>query len=96
MAGGKWRDSTRRQQLPPGWAKLRQEILERDSWTCQWPGCGGRATDVDHIVRGPDHSSANLRALCAYHHRIKSAQEGAAARTPATSRHPIERHPGLR
>jgi 5-methylcytosine-specific restriction enzyme A len=37
--------------------------------------CGDRATDVDH-VNGHEDSMNNLRALCSWHHDIKSSREG--------------------
>jgi hypothetical protein len=55
---------------------------------------------VDHIRPGDDHSLSNLRSLCSYHHRIKSSQEGAAAK--AAKQRAMnkrfrrdEQHPGL-
>ena len=41
--------------------------------------CGDLATEVDHVRAGDDHNDYNLQALCGYHHRRKSAQEGKAA-----------------
>jgi 5-methylcytosine-specific restriction endonuclease McrA len=59
------------QPMGPGWPVLRASILARDGWTCQL--CGGRATDVDHIVprsAGGTDDPANLRSLCGpCHHR---------------------------
>jgi 5-methylcytosine-specific restriction enzyme A len=95
-------DSPRRARLPADWATIRAAVLERDDYHCQhvWQGnaCGWRASDVDHIVRGDDHSMENLQSLCSHHHKIKSAREGNAARwTPPTAhaRRPPERHPGM-
>ena len=97
MPGG-WADSTR--VLPPNWQAIRLAILERDGWRCVWEStsgrtCGAKATDVDHIVRGDDHSPGNLRSLCRWHHARKSSAEGNAARKRGTSRRTPERHPGL-
>jgi 5-methylcytosine-specific restriction endonuclease McrA len=55
---------------PPGWAKLRRAVLERDGHRCQleYPGCRGRATHVDHVIPrrfGGSDQPANLRAACA-------------------------------
>jgi 5-methylcytosine-specific restriction protein A len=62
--------------------------------------CSEYATDVDHIRPGDDHSEANLRSLCEWHHQQKSSREGAAAL--AAKRRKIEQrfrrneaHPGL-
>lgn len=96
---GRWRGSNRRSRLPAEWPAIRALILERDGHRCRHiiPGygrCPHPATDVDHVDRGDDHEPENLRAVCAGHHKIKSAQEGRAAQKRATPR--AERHPGLR
>jgi len=59
--------------------------------------CWDKATDVDHIVAGDDHSPANLRGLCTWHHAKKSSAEGNAAKAAlhAMLKHPVERHPGI-
>ncbi|WP_425546363.1 HNH endonuclease signature motif containing protein [Amycolatopsis minnesotensis] len=61
-------------------------------------GCLGRATDVDHVVPGDNHSLDNLRAICAHCHARKSAFEGrsALARMRALRVRPAGRHPGAR
>lgn len=53
------------------WAKVRLQILERDSHRCQLrisPNCKGRADQVDHIVRPEDggawYDERNLQAAC--------------------------------
>lgn len=56
------------------WRKLRWSILERDLFTCQWPGCGRVEADTallvaDHIVPvriAPElrWEPSNLRCLC--------------------------------
>lgn len=100
-----WQNSGRRDRLPPDWAKLRKRVLRRDGWMCQWKLEDGRkclrdANEVDHRRPGDDHSEANLRALCTWHHARKSAGEG--ARASAAKRKAIdmrfvrtEEHPGL-
>lgn len=80
-----WENSDRHERLPSDWAKRRRVVLERCGYRCEWDlgggvQCGERATDVDHIRRGDDHSFANLRGLCAAHHARKSAGEGWAER----------------
>lgn len=80
-----WENSDRHDRLPSDWAKRRRVVLERCGYRCEWDlgggvRCGERATDVDHIRRGDDHSFANLRGLCAVHHARKSAGEGWAER----------------
>lgn len=56
----------------PFWHQLRAARLALDGHVCVVPGCGQRATVVDHIVSrragGPD-TLANLRALCGPHDR---------------------------
>ena len=37
----------------PAWRALRSAALERDGFLCVVPGCGKRATHVDHIARRP-------------------------------------------
>lgn len=47
------------------WRKIRQRILQRDSYTCQM--CGGEGNSVDHIVprlAGGGDDDWNLQALC--------------------------------
>lgn len=60
-------------------------VLARDEYKCQHVRedtgvlCGRWANQVDHVVNhaeGGDDSLGNLQALCAYHHRVKSAREG--------------------
>lgn len=96
-----WQGSTRRQRLPKDWPRIRRRIIRRDK-VCVWPTsdgsvCGAAGSDVDHIVPGDDHSDANLRYLCQWHHRRKSAQEGgsAAALTRVRTERPKPTHPAL-
>lgn len=104
-----WDRSTRRKRLPPNWPALRRATFERDGYRCTQPlddgtRCTGPADECDHLVRGDDHSLGNLRSLCSFHHRRKSAAEGAAARAsraaarsahPSTLNRPPEAHPGI-
>ncbi|MEU7217989.1 HNH endonuclease [Nocardia iowensis] len=76
--------------------------MRRDGQLCQLGlrGCLHKASEVDHIRPGGDHSLSNLRAVCTPCHGRKSAAEGAAAsvarrRELRTRRfRPAERHPG--
>lgn len=77
-----WTDSNRRGRLPANWPAIREKVLERDGRRCTWrytdgSRCKEPATDVDHRRRGDNHSMANLRSLCGWHHDKKSAREGA-------------------
>lgn len=100
-----WQNSDRRDRLPPDWHSIVARIMRRDQRMCQWKFdddtlCLDPARDVDHIVPGDDHRDANLRALCARHHKRKTGQEGAAAmharrRKIANSFKRTEEHPGL-
>ena len=72
-----WNTSTRRHRLPPGWGRLRRQVLRRDGGICQT--CGDVATEVDHIVPGDNHDPSNLAAICTPCHRAKSSREGNAA-----------------
>ncbi|UVK64308.1 HNH endonuclease [Mycobacterium phage SydNat] len=93
-----WLSSTRRQELPPNWEEIRQEVLNDADGVCEirWPGCLGWATDVDHIQRGNDHSRRNLRAACKSCHGKKSSAEGNARKRELRARRkrPQDRHPG--
>ena len=64
----------------------RHEIMARDNYTCQWPGCGVKVTlgtgHVDHLrprcVFGwkPDADKPeNLWTLCLEHHTIKTEND---------------------
>jgi 5-methylcytosine-specific restriction enzyme A len=97
-----WVGSDRAARLPKGWAKIRKRIIRRDQGRCTardslgnrctWPG-----TEVDHIEPGDDHSDANLRLLCTWHHARKSATEGgtAAAKTRVLTARLKTAHPAL-
>jgi 5-methylcytosine-specific restriction protein A len=96
-----WTTSPRRSQLPADWPAIRRRILQRDSHRCTWIDnnrrCPEPATDVDHIGNPSDHTDNNLRSLCGWHHRRRTAMQGVAARQqPITQRRPSERHPGIR
>jgi len=98
-----WATSNRRNELPPGWHKLRAVILRRDGHRCTHTDdngrrCQARATDVDHIAGRHNHHPTNLTALCGPHHARKSSAEGNAARAELARLRlrPAEPHPGLR
>lgn len=76
-----WATSNRRERLPADWQARRRFVLERCGHRCEWmisrgERCPEKATDVDHIKPGDDHSLRNLRGLCAKHHARKSSSEG--------------------
>ena len=59
--------------LPEDWEARRREILDRDNFMCQAPGCCWRAADIHHVVpraQGGNHRADNLVALCRVHHAI--------------------------
>lgn len=60
------------------WRQIRALFLKRNPM-CVVEGCGGIATEVDHIIaRGKEGSHegwANLQALCKTHHSQKTARE---------------------
>lgn len=74
----------RAKELPANWASLRARILRRDGFTCRWVEddirCHNRANEVDHIIRGDDHSPENLQSLCKLHHAMKTSKEALAAK----------------
>ena len=87
-------------------------ILARDGFRCLWgsvygdaeiypvpaSGCAEKASTVDHIGDAFDHSDFNLRSLCTFHHRKRSAFQGVAARGKLRGKRsrnrPSGRHPG--
>ena len=76
-----WETSRRRERLPADWQARRKRVLERCGYRCEWmitreERCPEKATDVDHIKPGDDHSFRNLRGLCSKHHARKSSSEG--------------------
>lgn len=94
-----WDNSDRRSRLPKDWSTRRTKVLERDHYECRWviaPNrlCLMKATDVDHIKPGDDHSYTNLQSLCADHHQMKTIAERPLRRYYSRKR-PTERHPGL-
>lgn len=103
MTDGHWKEaatSWRTVPRPVGWKNIRTTILERDHGVCTWiedsERCTEQGTDVDHIGDPDDHSPGNLRLLCGYHHRKRTALQARAARGPLpTRRRPTEAHPGL-
>lgn len=96
-----WSTSNRRATLPPDWDTIRLPILIRDHYQCQHVRtdtgriCGAHTTQVDHIDPDGGDQPANLRALCTWHHRIKSSSEGGRAKAAAAAR-PAALHPGIR
>jgi 5-methylcytosine-specific restriction endonuclease McrA len=97
MPGG-WQNSDRRKRLPPGWAKIRARILERDP-ICVL--CGVRqSTHCDHIeAKKDDHRPEGLQGVCGPCHDRKSSREGNEAQraNPRPGRRrPEEPHPGIR
>ena len=93
-------DSSKRRPDPPGWKTTRQYVIARAGGLCQHEdGCTYQGSDVDHIVNvangGSDHVD-NLRLLCDWHHKRKTAQEAAKARGPRPSTwRGKEKHPGI-
>mgnify|MGYP003590832492 CR=1 FL=1 len=95
-----WSTSNRRQRLPKDWDRRRAVVLSQAAGRCQAtthaPDCDGRATDVDHIIPGDNHTRANLQALSAACHRAKTAHESAQRnqQRAAMRRRQAETHPG--
>ena len=83
--------------LPRDWKRIRARVLRRDRGMCTWPGCGEKATEVDHVNGPDDHRIDSLRSLCAPHHRQVTAQQANAARWSKWQprKRPQEKHPGL-
>ena len=96
-------DSSKRPKDPPGWKQTRALVIQRAAGLCQHEdGCTHKGVDVDHIVNlaaGGNHDLNNLRLLCTWHHKRKTAQEAADARKALpilTETRPKGTHPGLR
>lgn len=102
-ADGHWKEDPsqwRTTPRPRGWKALRAQALERDGNQCTWiddgQRCTNAGTDADHIGDPDDHSIDNLRTLCGYHHRKRTALQARAARGELPSRQrPRPAHPGL-
>lgn len=97
MPGG-WAGSDRASRLPPDWPILRAAVLTEAGHRCEilvrdGSRCRDRATEVDHIEAGDNHTRANLQAICEWHHRRKSSREGNSARARRHRQPP--KHPGL-
>lgn len=96
-----WEGSDRKQRLPKNWQALRKQVLVRDKRMCQIVSietgyiCGLEANEVDHIIHGDNHELSNLQAICTWHHRRKSSQEGNASKIKYAPRNrKPEKHPG--
>ena len=94
--------SGRTSPLPAKWKFIRANVLRRDNYQCvhiredTGQRCGARATDVDHGDLGPDnHTHANLRSLCRFHHNQKTAAQGGTAAAKKKNRITTEAHPGF-
>jgi 5-methylcytosine-specific restriction endonuclease McrA len=64
------------------WRALRAQILLRDGYQCQIPGCDRAASHVDHripLLYGGSDDPSNLQALCAKHNLQKGADPPTAA-----------------
>ena len=102
-----WQGSRRRSELPANWEQIRKRVFRRDGYRCTAidPNTGKRcpepAEECDHIGSKNDHSDANLRSLCSWHHGQRSGRQGAVASATAKRRkaarfaQPKEDHPGL-
>lgn len=58
---------------PRDWHIRKRQILERDNYVCQAPGCCGKDIDIHHKIprsKGGSHRADNLVALCRIHHAI--------------------------
>ena len=101
MSGG-WANSDRKSRLPADWPLLRQVVMERCGGRCETvkkngKRCWDKATQVDHVIPGDDHSLANLAGICDWCHARKSSREGNAAQAAQREllKYPVEPHPGV-
>jgi len=83
--------------LPPDWAAIVKRIKARDPYCVMCLAIGRKTitTDIDHINGNDDHSDANLRGLCAWHHGRKTSKQANAARGRVRQSRDKERHPGI-
>lgn len=93
-----WATSNRRDRLPRDWKRIRERVLVRDRYMCQWPlpgagRCGAPAREVDHRVDPDAHGDDQLWCLCRFHHNEKTQAEALAGRV--FQRRTAETHPGL-
>ena len=69
----------RQNPLPPNWHTIRNQILQRDNYTCQH--CGSHQNlEVDHIIPAwklgwDNHNPNNLQTLCKRCHTQKTQYE---------------------
>jgi 5-methylcytosine-specific restriction protein A len=80
-----WSSSDRKSRLPSDWQSRRRIVLERCGYQCEHVRssgrrCGSKATDVDHVQHGDDHSLSNLQGLCSWHHKQKTSRESQEAK----------------
>lgn len=75
------RESRHKRGYGTAWDKLRLRILARDKYLCQVCKAEGRVTAaniVDHRLakaKGGTDDADNLAAICAEHHKAKTAEE---------------------
>lgn len=95
---GNWEGSRRKDTLPPQWAAIRRQVIERDRGRCRWiensKRCPAPGTDVDHIGDRDNHELSNLRLLCAAHHARRSSRQGNEAQRARRARN-VETHPAF-
>ena len=61
------------------WKRLREARLKLDRHACVVPGCGQRATVVDHVIgrrAGGGDALSNLRSLCREHDQMVKERPG--------------------
>lgn len=78
---------SKRERYGKDWERLRRDILRRDNKLCT--ACGAEATTVDHLVAlafGGTNDPDNLRSLCTYCHRRKTADDATLGRQRAAAR----------
>jgi len=94
---GKWKDSSRRGQLPAGWSAIRERVKARANGQCQGilpsgKQCPRRGTDAHHAAGADNHDWITMLWLCPYHHGQETAKEAQRWRQPKVE----VRHPGDR
>lgn len=60
---------------PPDWVSLRQQVLDRDGYSCTEEDgrCDGplQIHHIQHLSKGGDNALRNLTTVCLFHHATK-------------------------
>lgn len=104
-----WSSSNRRSRLPKNWRKLREFVMHRDHYRCQWiegtRRCLAPAVEVHHVIEAGNNGGRELNdprfliAICRKHHQLatKVYADKRRRELSSKSRKPdFSGHPGLK